>query len=153
MNLRLQKELASKAFGVGKSRVKIDPKDAETVKDAITKADIRSLVDEGVIKIIQKDSTSRHRARERAVKRKKGRMRGYGRRKGLATARTPPKRTWINRVRLQRKTLAGFKEKDQINTADNRAVYKKIKGGFFRSKKHLLQYMEQNKMLKKKQAK
>ncbi len=149
MNLRLQKELASKAYGVGKGRVKIDFSEREDVKNAITKADIRTLVESGAIKILGKVGNSRHRARERKEKRKKGRMRGHGRRKGKATARTPPKQTWINRIRLQRKVLSELKKAGKLSTADHRMLYLRVKGGFFRSRKHLAQHLDQNKLIKK----
>ena len=147
MNLKLQKELAARVFGVGKGRVKVDPKASDTIKDAITKADIRSLVESGEIKILQLNRISRHRARDRKEKRKKGRARGHGRRKGRATARTPSKMTWINKVRLQRRILASLKTEGKLTTINNRTLYRKIKGGFFRSKKHLVQYIDQNKLM------
>ncbi len=149
MNLKLQKSLASKTYKVGKNKVKIDFASREDIKNAITKADIRSLVEEGAIKILSKVGTSRHRARTRAEKRKKGRMRGHGRRKGKATARTPSKTSWINRVRLQRKILSEFKSSGRLTSLNHRMLYLRSKGGFFRSRKHLLQYLEQNKLLEK----
>lgn len=147
MNLKLQKQLVAKAFGVGKKRVKLDPSTAEDIKDAITRADVRSLVEEGTIKVTPKSGTARHRARERKAKQKKGRMSGQGRRKGRASARTIPKTTWINKVRLQRKVLSSFKNSGRLTTSDHRTLYLKSKGGFFRSKKHMLQYIEQNNLL------
>jgi len=146
-NLRLQKELAAKTYKVGKNRIKIDFGAREDIKNAITKADIRSLVEEGTIKVLQKVGISRHRARARKEKRKKGRMRGYGRRKGKATARTPRKETWINRIRAQRHILTELKKAGKLDSSTNRILYLKAKGGFFRSKKHMLQYIEQNKLL------
>jgi len=146
MNLKLQKELSAKAYGVGKARVKIDPTQSEEIKDAITRADIKGLVDSGAIKILQKKDTSRHRARARKEKRKKGRARGHGRRRGPATARTPPKTTWINRVRLQRATISRLKKAGSMTTSTHRELYLKAKGGFFRNRKHLLQYINQHKL-------
>ena len=163
-NLKLQKVLAAKTFKVGKDRVKLNFESREDIKNAITKADIRELTEAGDIKVLPLVGTSRHRARARKAKQKKGRQKGHGRRKGKASARTPSKTEWINRVRLQRKTLAELKEKGELTSSNHRMLYLKSKGGFFRSKKHLLQYIsnevrkaseqssqgiEQNKLVKK----
>lgn len=148
-NLKLQKTLTANAYGVGRSKVKIDFEQREEVKEAITKADIRSLVESGVIKITQTIGTSRRRARDRVLKRKVGRQDGDSKKKGKSTARTPKKRVWINKVRLQRKVLSNLKKSGKLATSDHRMLYLKSKGGFFRSKKHLTQYINQNKLLKK----
>ena len=49
MKLTSQKRLAAQVMKVGKSRVWIDPQFEDEASLAITKEDIRRLVDEGVI--------------------------------------------------------------------------------------------------------
>ncbi len=147
-NLRLQKKLAAAFMRVGKGRVKISPESAEEVKQAITKADIGSLITKGIITVKEKVGTSRHRAKKRHAQQKKGRQRGYGSRKGTENARLPKKRRWINKIRIQRRTLSELKEKEELSVKDYRKMYLKAKGGFFRSKKHMILYLTQHKMIK-----
>ena len=130
MNLKLQKELASKITGVGKSRIVINSAEADKVKEAITKADVRDLIDQKVITIKAAKSNSRVRAR--------------------LTARAKPKDNWISRVRLQRKLFKLFKSRGLITSSTWKNLYLKSKGGFFRHKRQMLQYMEQNKLFSKK---
>ena len=92
----LQKRLAAKIAKVGKSKVKVSPLAAAELKEAITKADVRSLIARKAISIVPAKSPSRFRAKARRAQRKKGRQRGHGTRKGAKTARTPRKRNWIN---------------------------------------------------------
>ena len=149
MDLKLQKKLASQITKTSKKRVKISPEGKEQVKQAITKADIISLVKEGIITVLPKKGTSRHRARARAIAKKKGRQRGISTKKGRKTARTPRKATWMNKVRIQRKVLKDLKDKGHLEKSTYRNLYLKVKGGFFRSKKHLLLYISQHNLMKK----
>ena len=146
-NFKLQKRLASKVAGVGKKRIKIDASAKDDLKEAITREDIAELIRDGVIEVKKVQGVSRHRARKRHEQRKKGRQRGHGKRKGKAGARTPSKRAWINKIRPLRKTLRELKEKG-MEPRIYRELYRKAKGNFFRSKKHLLQYVEQHKLVK-----
>ena len=153
MKLDLQKILASKVTGAGKSRIKIDFEHRDKIKEAITKADIRDLLDEGVISVTPSKSNSRGRAKARLAARKKGRRRGQGKRSGTNNARNNSKSDWINRIRLQRKLLKSFKDRGLLESSDWKMLYLKAKGGFFKHKRQLLQYMDQNKLLKKENKK
>lgn len=153
MKLDLQKTLASKVTGAGKSRIKIDFEHRDKIKEAITKADIRDLLDEGVISVTPPKSNSRGRAKARLAARKKGRQRGQGKKSGTNNARNNSKSDWINRIRLQRKLLKSFKDSGLLASGDWKMLYLKAKGGFFKHKRQLLQYMDQNKLLKKENKK
>jgi len=148
LDLRLQKRLAAEVAGVGLDKVILDPSRSKDIKEAITKADIRALISEGAIKIKQARSPSRHRARKRHEQRKKGRQRGAGKRKGTAKARSPRKRTWINLIRAQRNLLKYLREKNKIDAKAFRLLYKKAKGGEFRSKAHMMFFIKRNNLLK-----
>lgn len=148
MNLRLQKKLASKITGVGLDKVKIDPEAKEEVEEAITKEDVRDLINEGIIRIKESRGVSRGRAREDHAQRKKGRRRGQGRRRGKSSARGRKKNKWLNKVRAQRRLLKSLREEDRIKKSAYREIYDKIKGNFFRSKKHLKMYLDKNNLLK-----
>ena len=51
MNLKKKKELAAKTLGVGKNRICFNPESLAEIKEAITKQDIHSLHQEGIITI------------------------------------------------------------------------------------------------------
>ncbi len=150
MNLNMQKRLAAKVAKVGTGRVKINPENAEQVKEAITKADIRDLIDNKVIEILPLIRNSRAKARVRYAAKKKGRQKGPGSKVGTRKARNSPKREWINRIRLQRKIIKSFKDSGRLSASNWKTLYLRAKGGFFRNKRHLLQVIEQGKMLKEK---
>jgi len=149
MNLKTQKRLASKILKGSKKRVKFDESRLEDIKESITKADIRSLIIDKAISIEKKKGISRVRAKKRQKQKRKGKQRGHGSRKGKSTARLPKKINWMNRVRLQRAFLKDLKDKDLIDNKTFREIYKKIKGGFFRSKRHLKLYLEEHKLIKR----
>lgn len=148
MNLKLQKKLASKIAKVGVGRIKLDSKASEELKEAITKEDIRSLINEGVIEIKDKKGVSRVRAKEIHAQRKKGRRKGQGKRKGSKKTRIDEKRKWINQVRAQRKVLKQLKDEGKLTEGSYGEVYKKIKGNYFRSKRHLILYLKKNNIIK-----
>ena len=78
----------------------------------------------------------------------KGRQRGQGSRKGRDSARQDPKEVWMAKTRLQRAFIKELKSKDLIGSVGFRELYLKIKGGFFRNKRHIKLYMEEHKMVK-----
>ena len=135
MNIRTQRLIAAKIFKVGTDRVWLDNNKIEDIKKAITKDDIRGLIAEGLIKRKQKEGSSRVRARKILVQKRKGRKQGSGSKEGKRTARSPRKRSWINRIRPQRELLKDLKEKNRIEKKDYGILRRKAKGGLFRSKK------------------
>ena len=78
----------------------------------------------------------------------KGRQKGHGRRKGKSTARLSKKEKWMNIIRLQRTFLKLLREKQVLTPKNYKVLYMKSKGGFFRSKRHIKLYMEENKLTK-----
>lgn len=147
MKLTNQKRLAAQIFKGSVKRVKFDPEKIQDIKEAITKYDIKALIENGSITQIPKRGVSRGRARKTHDQRLKGRQRGHGSRKGKKTARSPSKQDWMNRIRLIRGFLAELKEKQLITNQTFRELYLKSKGGFFRSKRHLQIYITENKLV------
>ncbi len=143
MDVSFQRRLAAEVLGVGVHRVWVDPNHIKEVAQAMTKDDIRELIKKGYIKALPEEGTSRHRARHRHEQRKKGRQRGHGSRKGKKTARNDPKREWINRIRALRKLLRILRDKGIIDRKLYRKAYRLAKGGFFRSKRHLLMWLKE----------
>lgn len=144
MNLSNQKRLAAAVLSVGVNRIWIDPERAEDVEAIITRMEIRKLIKEGAIKAIPEQSQSRGRARTQAVKRKAGRRRGHGNRKGPKFAVVSRKERWMSRIRAQRKRLKRLRERRVITVRSYRSLYRKAKGGEFRSVAELERYITEN---------
>ncbi len=150
MKLTTQKRLAAEVMKCSPKRAVFDTERLPEIKEAITKIDIRSLVKDKAITKIPKRSVSRGRARFAQIQKRSGRRRGHGSRKGKENARNNKKLSWISHVRAQRLLLKKMKDKEAFEVKDYRNLYNKVKGGFFRSRKHLKLYIEERKLAKKK---
>ena len=146
MNLEYQKRLASRVFKVGASRIWLDPEKAEEISNALTAEDIRGLERSGALKILPKKGNSRGRWRAKVAQRLKGRRKGHGSRKGKATSREEPKRSWIRKIRSQRKFLREIKA--QLKEGAYRDLYRKASGGMFRSIAHMKMYIDKNSLVR-----
>jgi len=142
VNLTTQRRLAAEIMDVGLERVWFDPSALDEIATAITREDIRALIEEGKIKKKPKRGNSRVRARERALKRSKGHRKGPGRRKGAKGARNPKKRQWIKRIRALRSYLRELRDQGLIDRSTYRKLYRKASGGEFRSVSHLQAYIK-----------
>jgi large subunit ribosomal protein L19e len=147
--MKSKKRLAAKILKTSPKKIKLVADALEDIKKAITRSDIRGLIATKQITKSKKSSQSRVRARKIAAQKKKGRRKGHGSRKGKKTARFPKKEKWMLKVRNQRELLKALREKKLITPLNYRLIYAKIKGGFFRNKRHLRFYLEENKLIKK----
>ena len=150
MDLRSRKELAAKVLKVGVNRIWLDPNKANEIKESITREDIRKLAREGAILVKQKQGISRGRARAVLLQKRKGRRQGKGSRKGKHTARAGKKILWVKRIRLYRSLFKSFLDKGLIEGITYRDLRNKAKGGFFRSRRHILTYLTENSLWIKK---
>ncbi len=132
-NLAKQRRIAAKVLKVGEGRVWIDPESISDVEEAITRADIRDLIEEGVIRKKPKRGVSRGRARVRALKKSLGRRKGHGSRKGTQGARRSKKRQWIIRIRALRRRLKELRAEGVIDKSMYHRLYNKAKGGEIKS--------------------
>ena len=139
-----QRRLAAAELKIGESRVWInpDPEVAGELSDAITHEDIRSQITAGNIKAKPKKGNSRARIRARAVKRAYGHCKGAGHRRGAKGARSPRKEQWMTKIRALRKHLKEMREGGQIDRHAYRLLYRKSKGGEYRSLAHLNSYIK-----------
>lgn len=142
-DLSAQKRLAADVLDCGKNRVWFDPERQGDIADAITREDVRDLVDEGAIDAEEPQGNSRGRARERDKKRAYGHRKGPGTRKGTAGARDDPKDAWERKVRAQRRTLRTLRDDDVIDQSTYRDLYRMVSGGEFESVNRLQTYAEQ----------
>ena len=143
MQLDIQKRLAGQVLKTSEKNVWLDPSRLDEIKEAITKADIKSLVKDHAIIARKKRGISRFRIRHRQAQKSKGRMAGHGSRKGGKKARLGKKAAWISKMRVQRGFLQNLRDKGLVDKASYRMLYMKSKGGFFRSKRHIQIYMQE----------
>ena len=148
MDLTNQKRLASELLKCGVNRVFIHPDYIEDVSDAITRNDIRLLINAGAIKAKPKAGISRGRTRFQAAQKKAGKRKGQGSRKGAKYARDPKKQRWMRTIRAQRKELKDLREKGLIERSTYREFYMRAKGGQFRSRQHMLTHLQTEGLIK-----
>ena len=143
-DLTAQRRLAADILDVGKNRVWLDPERPGDIADAITREDVRELIDEGVIDSKDAKSNSRGRARERAEKRSYGHGTGAGSRKGKAGGRQDEKTEWQSSIRAQRNTLKELRDEGELDASDYRSLYDQASGGEFDSVADLTRHIEEN---------
>lgn len=149
MNLSNKKRIAAQVMKCGENRVKFDVDNLKSIKEAITKSDIRALVKDNIITKERKKGVSRGTARKILKQKRKGRRAGPGKKSGTHKARLPKKKEWMSKIRAIRGLIKTLKEKKIINSKVYRTLYKKSKGGFFRSRRHVKLYLEEHKLIKK----
>ncbi|RNI14481.1 50S ribosomal protein L19e [Methanohalophilus sp. RSK] len=141
-NLTNQRRIASKVLGCGLNRVWLDPEASEDIAAAITREDIRELVESGNIKSAPVKGVSRGRARARDAKRKYGHRKGHGSRKGKKGARNPRKEQWMKKIRALRRRLKELRDDGTLDRSTYCKVYRKAKGGEYRSVAHLEAHLD-----------
>lgn len=149
MNLRNQRRLASEILKIGLNNVWINPDRIEDIEGAITREDIRKLIHEKVIRAKPIKGVSRARARILHEKKKSGLRKGAGSRKGKSTARMPRKKSWEIKIRAIRKYLKELRGRRIIRRKSYRHLYLKAKGGVFYSVADVDQYIEANKLIRR----
>jgi len=146
MSLRGQRRLAASVLNVGVNRVWIDPERTEDVETAITRQEIRKLIHEGAIKAAPEKGQSRARARALTAKKRAGRRRGPGTRKGSKHSVVSRKTRWMSRIRTLRRKLLDLRERRIITVSTYRSLYRKAKGGEFRSISELERHITEHEL-------
>lgn len=146
--MKTQRRLAADILDTSKKNVKFDPDHLDDIKQAITRRDVSELINDGIIKERHHDNQSRSRARKTKKQKSKGRQRNTGSIKGSQNARRDKKTEWMNKIRSQRSFIKKLKENNKISNKTYRDLYNKSKGGYFRSKRHIKLYLEQNELFK-----
>ncbi len=140
--LKAQKEIASRVLGCGTSRVWLDPARMKDIQEAITADDVRRLIKDGAIKASPKTGISNFRKNKVRLQKIKGRRKGKGSKKGKLGTRLQKKKLWVKRIRIIRNTLSELRESRKIDKPTYRSLYMMAKSGFFRSRSHLMLYIE-----------
>ncbi len=130
MNLRSKKQLAANTFGVGKSRIMFVNERIEEIKEAITKQDMRNLLQDGAIIIKEVKGRSKNVGKKKKRKFSK-------RRKNVNTR----KKDYVILTRKLRKLISDRKKKGEINKEEEKKLRNRIRNKMFKSKAHLKEYM------------
>ncbi len=142
VNLKAKKRLASRVTGVGIHRIKFDTDHLDDIADAITRANIRSLITANTIRIKSFTGTSKGRAhKKKAQKNKRGATQGAKR--GRKGARVGKKQVYVAKVRSLRRLLKIAKDRKDLSNPEFWALYKKVGGNTVRNKAHLRTLMEE----------
>ena len=136
-DLRNQRRMAASILKCGVNRVWMDQDRLDEIAKAVTKEDIRILINGKAITVRQIKGISNGRKKLNEKQKKKGRKRGHGSRKGAKYARLPKKERWMRTIRPIRQYLKSLRDEKQIDKTTYRKYYMKAKGGEFRSKHHL----------------
>jgi large subunit ribosomal protein L19e len=150
MDLSQQRKLAAKVLKVSPKRIFIDMAKKDDIKDAITRADVRGLLKDGVIQVIPARGISRGRTKELHHQKSKGLRKGHGSRKGSANARLNTKDAWIARIRVLRVFLYELRDKEIVSKITFKGLMGKANGGFFRNKRHVKVFIEERQLAQKK---
>lgn len=146
MKASLARRLAAEILGVGESRIWINPENLDKVATVISRDEVRKLIKDGIITIRPPSTPSRGRVRTRLRQKKKGRRRGPGSRKGT---KITEKEIWVVKVRALRRYLRYLRKRKLIDRRTYRKLYLMIKGGAFRSKRHLETYLTERKLMRR----
>ena len=131
------KRLAASILKVGRNRIRIKQDEYTRVMEALTREDVRGLIDDGAVYRIRYVGPRTKPARKR---------KGVGKRKGKKFSRKSEKESWMERIRAQRKYLNELLKTGEVPAEYRRKAYLKIKGGSFKGKKALLTYLKENGM-------
>jgi len=142
MDLSNQRRMAAIILKCGANRVYMNPNNIEDISEAVTRGDVRKLINEDVIKARPEKGISSGRKKARMIQKEAGKRKGHGSRKGSKYARFPKKRRWINTIRPIRRTLKEFRTQGNISPETYRHYYRHASGGTFRSVGHLRSHMQ-----------
>ncbi len=140
MSLKSQKRIAASLLGSGKSRIWIDPEETTRVESAITRQEVQSLIHAGRIRLLQRKGVSRGRHRAKSARKRAGSRKG-GQKQG--------KEAWVLRIRAIRQHLRFLRDKRQLAPNNYKLLLNLAKGGTFRSKSHVDEYVKAHQLQRK----
>ena len=132
MNLAKKKILAAKTLGVGKERIVFNVLRLADIKEAITKQDIRGLIQDKAILIAEVGG--RKKVVHKKTRRRAGSIRKHTRRS---------KTTYIHLTRKLRGYLAELRKKNKLPPTQYRQLRREIRASMFKSKAHMKERMVQ----------
>ncbi|MCI0503187.1 hypothetical protein L0Y65_00580 [Candidatus Micrarchaeota archaeon] len=135
MTIATVRRLAADIFNVGRNKVRISPDGIKEAEGALTRSDVRGLIDKGII--------TKNKPQGRASTGRTGRT-GRGRRRGTPLE---AKGVWMDKIRAQRRFLRLLLETGALKADAKRAVYSKMKSGIFRNKRAMLLFLKESKLV------
>ncbi len=132
MKLEKKKMLAAKTLGVGKDRIMFNRERLAEIKEAITKQDIRDLLNDGAISI--KPIKGRKAIVRRSIRRRQGSVR----KKVKQT-----KKRYVQITRKLRGYLAELRKQEKITDDHFHQLRREIRASLFKSKAHMKERMVQ----------
>ncbi len=148
--MKLQRRLAARIMKCSPKRIVFDETKLGEIKEAITKFDIRRLINSKVIIRIPARGISQFRTRAGRAQKRRSRQVGHGSRKGTANARADDKLQWMRAIRTQRDLLKRLRDHEYITQETFKTAYAKAKGGFFRSTRHIKLFLQEQELFLKK---
>jgi len=148
MHLKVQKQIAAKLLKCSTKRIRVDASRLEEIKESITKRDIKGLIKDKALQRKPILGTSRGRARKIQKQKSKGKRKGPGSKKGKKNANLSKKDRWIKKIRAQRTLIKDLRDSKKIATQTYSDLYRKSKGGFFRSRRHIMIYVKDHNLIK-----
>ncbi|MCC6043511.1 MAG: 50S ribosomal protein L19e [Desulfurococcaceae archaeon] len=147
-DVSLQKRLAAEVLGVGVSRIRVDPARISDVAQAITREDVKKLIEEGAIWVEPEHGIAGTSSKIRHLKRRRGHRRGHGKRKGAKGGRRGDKEEWVSRIRKIRRFLKYLRDRKIIDRKTYRRLYMLAKGGYFSSFSAIKTYLREQGLVK-----
>jgi large subunit ribosomal protein L19e len=125
-SLNKKKLLAQRTLKIGKGRIKFVDSRLEEIKEAITKQDIKDLVDNGAIIILNE------KGRKKIVRRKV--RRGPGKVRKKVNTR---KKDYVILTRKLRKYMVEMRKQGRLSAEEVKEIRKKIRNKEYRSLAHM----------------
>lgn len=142
-DLKNQRRLAAEVMDIGVNRVWMNPEAEKDIAAALTREDVRKLIEEDKVGKRPIRGVSRGRARKADETRAYGHRKGHGSRSGAKGARRPKKELWMKKIRALRSLLSEMRDNKKIDVPTYRQLYRKAKGGEYRSRAHLNAHVDQ----------
>ena len=136
MSIKFAKRAAAQILNRGETAIRLLPGSVMDVDKALTKDDVRRLIEKGSIYAVKAKHNASSRSKILKKARAAGRRRGIGRRRGTDKARQG--RLWEKKVRSQRRLLKELKLAKKIDTAMFNQFYSHVKGNQYATKANLL---------------
>ena len=134
MKLDKKKELAARAFKIGKNRILFNIKRLDEIKEAITKQDMRDLYSQGAISI--REIKGRRKIEKRKTRRMLGSRKKYIKDK---------KRNYIILTRKFRNYLFSLKNQGKLSQDNFLRLRKEIRASVFKSLAQLKERLKETK--------
>ncbi len=150
MAMNTVRRIASDILHVGESKIKFNPEATSKISEALTREDIRGLINDGSIVMLSPRGVSRVRGMKKQEQKRKGRRSGTGSRKGTFKARSGTKDRWIAKIRSQRRYLRSLIDGKRLKEGVSRKIYLMVKGNAFKGVKLMEIYLRDNKFLMEK---